>query len=336
MSESSDEKGLRRRQAAKTGALSRVLQEVKHHGLEPSRTEEGGAMEVSQARARTVFFPTKGAARVPAHVCRPWRYADRPDGEFEHLDGMVASFKSLGQIEPIVVRPLSDSTAPEIRYEVIVGRVRWQAAVQAGTEIDVVVRDLDDRKAFDVMNAENRERRNLSDYAYAKSYARALKEGLFQSAVELADSVKITKSVMSYYLGFAELDAEIVQRLSNPKQVSVRLGYALAAAVKAGHRAKVLRDLAKIESGEIARDDIPAIWEKEGSATRSDGRTGAAKAGSPLAHTFKMGGQTIFSAKISAAGSAVIRFPKNANMQFSDALWQELEGLIQRHRGEGK
>ena len=334
MSADETEKGERRRQAAKTGALSRVLQDVKDNRPDATEIRENfeGAGRPNVARDRQVYFPSKGAARIPTSACRPWRFSDRPEGEFEHLENVVQSFKSEGQIQPIVVRPVSDPTAPEIRYEVIVGRVRWQAAMQSGTDIDVIVRDLDDRKAFDVMNAENRQRQNLSDFAYARSYAKALAEGLFTSAVELAERVGISKSMMSYYIGFSELDPEIVAKLSKPHSLSLRLGYALSSAVKAGHKRKVLRDLDKIESGQISRDEIPRIWEQKAATNPQVGAKSRNRNISAPAHSFSIEGQPVFNAKVSGGGSAVIRFTTKARVGFSQDFWTEFEDLVLRHR----
>ena len=334
MSASDTEKGDKRRRAATTGALSRVLQDVMEK--RPDASEElvqaDGVGRLPIARDRPVYYPTKGAARIPATACRPWRFSDRPEGEFEHLEGVVQSFKSEGQIQPIVVRSVADPAAPEVRYEVIVGRVRWQAAMHIGADIDVVVRDLDDRKAFDVMNAENRQRQNLSDFAYARSYAKALSEGLFASAVELAERLGISKSMMSYYIGFAELDPEIVAKLSKPHSVSLRLGYALSSAVKAGHKEKVLRDLAKIESGQITRDEIPGIWEQAAGTNHKVGSKSRTRNISAPEHSFSIEGKPVFNAKVSGGGSAVIRFTTKAHVGFSEGFWKEFEDLVRRHR----
>ena len=334
MSASDTEKGDKRRRAATTGALSRVLQDVMEK--RPDASEEpvqaDGAGRLPIARDRPVYYPTKGAARIPATACRPWRFSDRPEGEFEHLEGVVQSFKSEGQIQPIVVRSVADPAAPEVRYEVIVGRVRWQAAMHIGADIDVVVRDLDDRKAFDVMNAENRQRQNLSDFAYARSYAKALSEGLFASAVELAERLGISKSMMSYYIGFSELDPEIVAKLSKPHSVSLRLGYALSSAVKAGHKEKVLRDLAKIESGQITRDEIPGIWEQEAGTNHKVGSKSRTRNISAPEHSFSIEGKPVFNAKVSGGRSAVIRFTTKARIAFSEGFWKEFEDLVRRHR----
>ena len=79
MSADETEKGERRRQAAKTGALSRVLQDVKDNRPDATEIRENfeGAGRPTVARDRQVYFPSKGAARIPTSACRPWRFSDR-------------------------------------------------------------------------------------------------------------------------------------------------------------------------------------------------------------------------------------------------------------------
>ena len=318
----------RRRASSRTGALSRVLQEISEST--PAPKDDADRVSTNQTRERPIYFPTKGHGRIPARCCRPWRFSDRPETEFEHLDSLAQSIKTDGQIQPIVVRPL-DPPDGEFRYEVIAGRVRWRTAMQSDAEIDVIVRPMDDKQAFRVMYAENAERRGISDYAKALSYARALEEGLYRNATELADQLGLSKSTMSYFLGFADLDPAVVQKLERPHALSLRLGYALATAVSDGHLVDVLRDLPKIETGEISREDIPAIW-KSKVPSREVVRLPERRPTSPHTHRFQAEGKVVFQAKVSGSGAAVIRFPTKSRVQFSDAFWQELEALVKKHR----
>jgi ParB/RepB/Spo0J family partition protein len=318
----------RRRAASRTGALSRVLQEIS--ATVPAPKDDSDRPSTNQTRERPIYFPTKGPARIPARYCRPWRFSDRPENEFEHLDSLAQSIKSDGQIQPIVVRPL-DPPDGDFRYEVIAGRVRWRTAMQSDSEIDVIVRPLDDKQAFRIMCAENAERRGISDYAKALSYSRALEDGLYRNATELAEQLGLSKSTLSYFLGFAGLDKAVVQKLAKPHALSLRLGYALATAVSDGHLADVLRDLPRIEAGEISREDIPAIW-KSNVPSEAAIRLPDKRATSPHTHKFQAEGRVVFQAKVSGSGAAVIRFPTKSRVQFRDAFWEELEALVKKYR----
>lgn len=195
---------------------------------------------------------------IAAAACRPWKLADRPVGETSHKEDLIRSFRQagVGQIQPIVVRSVKDPDAPEIQYEVICGRVRWLAAKELGIPIQAIVRELDDREAYLVMSAENRQRKNLSDYAKAKSYQSALALGLFDTAQQLAEAEGISKSKLSQYLGFAELPEAMSASFANIAKIPYRLGYEINKACKVLGEAAILPLIPKIESGELSRNDV--------------------------------------------------------------------------------
>ena len=267
MANSSDE---HRKKVHRTGALGLVLAQAEAKANAPS--QRSGAVSAStealppQAdvtpRVPHRFYPTKGYGRVPANVCRPWKFADRPDDEFGHTSSLAKSIEAIGQVQPALVRLCVDPGAPGIRYEVIAGVARWRSAMNIAGELDVQIRELTDVQAYRAMVAENEDRQNLSDYARAKRFSGALESGLFASKTVLAEVARISPSNMSYLLGFASLPADVLHAVSDIKSMSVRLGYVLSLAVRDGFKNEVIRDMALIESGEIARDLIPDIWRK--------------------------------------------------------------------------
>ena len=249
----------RRKKVHRTGALGLVLAQAEARASAPSErsgsaapsTESSSPLTDVTPRVPHRFYPTKGFGRVPATVCRPWKFADRPDDEFGHTSSLAKSIEANGQVQPALVRLCVDPAAPGIRYEVIAGVARWRSAMNAAGDLDVQIRELTDVQAYRAMVAENEDRQNLSG---------ALESGLFSSKAELADVARLSASNMSYLLGFASLPADVLKAVSDLKSMSVRLGYVLSLAVRDGFRNEVIRDMALIESGEIARDAIPDIW----------------------------------------------------------------------------
>ena len=74
---------------------------------------------------------------------------------------------------------------------------------------------MNDQEAYIIMQAENRERKDISDYVRACSYKRALDNELFKTRTELAEMERLSNSVISYYLGFAGLSQEVVKEFKN-------------------------------------------------------------------------------------------------------------------------
>ncbi len=238
---------------AKPKKLSAMDLLVKSDALKPA---------ISQGSVLSRNAVTNLRNGVPVEVspaaCRPWKLADRPLAEAEHKAELVESFRGdgVGQLQPAILRPVKDADVPGIEYEVICGCVRWMAARELGIPLRAIVRELDDREAYAVMSVENRHRRNLSDWAKARSYRRTLELGIFAGAGQLAEAEGISKSRLSLYLGFAELPDPVAEAFGRIAQVSYRMGYAIARACKVLGAEALIGLVPKIEAGEITRDDL--------------------------------------------------------------------------------
>lgn len=86
------------------------------------------------------------------------------------LDELAASIRSVGIIQPIVVRPVGEDA-----YAVIAGERRWRAAKIAGlSDIPAVVRDVDERRALVIAGLENMVRDNMGPAEEAELARRVL------------------------------------------------------------------------------------------------------------------------------------------------------------------
>lgn len=294
-------------------------------------------------------YPRKGLGSVPPESCRPWALADRPDSEFEHLEALADSLLKDGQLQPAVVRPVQDPAQPHIRYEIIAGQARWRAAKQAGLALKVLVNpEMDDEAAFRAMVGENEFRKELSDFSRGKRYAAALERKLYQSKGEMATKLRISNASLSRLLGFAELDSEIVSLIKDLRNIPASVGYELSLAVQNGFRAQVIRDIGRIEAGEIPRNSIPAVWESEagqGALQASPIFTGENRRGSEIGNSKRQTGKSapsvhkgedgrlLFTAKEGGKGAFVIRIPAGRAAKVTEAFLSELEGLIESRLG---
>ena len=84
---------------------------------------------------------------------QPRRYFDS-----QKLEQLKRSIKEHGILEPLLVRPLENDT-----YELVAGERRYRAAQSAGLdEVPVIIRKLDDRKAYQLALVENLQREDLN------------------------------------------------------------------------------------------------------------------------------------------------------------------------------
>ena len=94
----------------------------------------------------------------------PNRKQPRQRFEPQALEELAQSIKEHGLIEPIVVRRRQGEDA----FEIIAGERRWRASQKAGLrEVLVVVKDLDDKQAYEVSLIENVQREDLNPIEFA-------------------------------------------------------------------------------------------------------------------------------------------------------------------------
>jgi ParB family transcriptional regulator, chromosome partitioning protein len=142
----------------------------------------------------------------------------------EAMDELIASVRAHGVLQPILVRPVSNG-----RYEIIAGERRWRAAQAAALhEIPAVVRELDDRTAFEIALIENIQRSDLNAIEEARGYRRLIDE--FQHTQQvLAGIVGKSRSHITNLLRLLELP-EPVQTLVEEGTLSMGHARALASA----------------------------------------------------------------------------------------------------------
>ena len=102
---------------------------------------------------------------------------DQPRKRFAQaaLDELAASIRSVGLLEPIIVRPGTDPG----QWCLVAGERRWRACQAAGLErIPVIVRDIDAASAFEVQMIENVIRSDMDPMEEAEGYGRLLAAGL--------------------------------------------------------------------------------------------------------------------------------------------------------------
>ena len=106
--------------------------------------------------------------RVPIEFLKPNPRNPRRSFSDEELDGLAASIRERGIIQPVVVRALGASSD---HYEIIAGERRWRAAQRAGLhEIPIVPLEATDSQALELAIIENVQRSDLNPLEEAAGY----------------------------------------------------------------------------------------------------------------------------------------------------------------------
>ena len=106
--------------------------------------------------------------RVPIEFLKPNPRNPRRSFSEAELDGLAASIKERGIIQPVVVRALEASSD---HYEIIAGERRWRAAQRAGLhEIPIVPLEATDSQALELAIIENVQRSDLNPLEEGAGY----------------------------------------------------------------------------------------------------------------------------------------------------------------------
>jgi ParB/RepB/Spo0J family partition protein len=125
------------------------------------------------------------------------------------MDDLTASVREHGVLQPILVRPLSDS-----RYQLIAGERRWRAARGAGLEsIPALIEDIDDETALEISIIENLQREDLSPMDEAMIYDKMIREHGY-SIRKLAQKLGKDKGYLENRLRLADAPPEIRELVS--------------------------------------------------------------------------------------------------------------------------
>lgn len=147
---------------------------------------------------------------LPVDLVQRGKYQPRRDIEQEALQELANSIKAQGVMQPIVVRPVSDS-----RFEIIAGERRWRASQLAGLDtIPAVVREVDDDAAIAMALIENIQRENLNPIEEAMALQR-LQQEFKLTQQEVADAVGKSRSAVTNLLRLMSLQEEVRRLLEH-------------------------------------------------------------------------------------------------------------------------
>jgi ParB family chromosome partitioning protein len=101
------------------------------------------------------------------------KYQPRTQFNEQALTELAESIRRNGVMQPIIVRPTTQSG----RYEIIAGERRWRAAKLAGlNRVPVIIREIDDKQALELALVENVQRQDLLPLEEAVGYQRLIEE----------------------------------------------------------------------------------------------------------------------------------------------------------------
>ena len=148
-------------------------------------------------------------------------YQPRTAFRREEIEGLAQSIKSVGLIQPPVVKRVAGGGG----YELISGERRFRAAELAGMKtIPVIIRDDQDHFSAEAALVENIQRVDLNPLEIARALARLAEEFGHQQE-QLAERVGKNRSTVANYLRLLLLPRKIQESLSSGE---ITMGHAKA------------------------------------------------------------------------------------------------------------
>ncbi len=166
--------------------------------------------------------PPRDTDRLPLDVIQPSPDQPRTSITADDLEGLAASIREHGVLQPVLVTRAADGG-----YALVAGERRWRAARLAGlTEIPAVITDLADADVLTVALVENLQREDLSPVEEAHAYHRLL-ERFSLTQEQVAQRVGRSRVAVTNALRLLQLPSPILQSLG-------------AAEITAGHARAIL------------------------------------------------------------------------------------------------
>jgi len=157
---------------------------------------------------------------IPIELVQRGKYQPRTDMHEEALQELASSIRAQGVMQPIVVRPISDT-----RYEIIAGERRWRASQIAGLDtIPAIIKPVSDESAIAMALIENIQRENLNPIEEAMALKR-LQEEFELTQQEVADAVGKSRATVTNLLRLIALNPDVRLMLEHG---DIEMGHARA------------------------------------------------------------------------------------------------------------
>jgi len=143
---------------------------------------------------------------VDPQDCKPWKFHNRDEAWMnpDKCKDLISSIRKNGQKFPVVARKLKDDPDGKT-WEIIAGRRRWFACNHIGEKLKLKSIDASDRECAILMNLENKDRDDVSEFEDAISYRQQLDARLFDSQDDMAAALDLNKSKLSKMLAAAKI-----------------------------------------------------------------------------------------------------------------------------------
>lgn len=158
---------------------------------------------------------------VDPKKCRLWHLHNRDQDHLTEMSckDLIDSIRLNGQLEPALVRELVNDA--DYDFEIIYGSRRKYACSVLRQDLQVRVTTANDRECAALMDAENRARKDISDYERALDYKRWLDSALYKTQKDLAEQIGMDTGNLNRLMKLTELPDFIIKAFKSPLEIKV-------------------------------------------------------------------------------------------------------------------
>ena len=258
----------------------------------------------------------------------PWQ--PRQNIDPKSLEELADSIRAHGVIQPIIVKPMEETSAGDERFEIIAGERRWRAAQAAGLhEIPAIIHEVADDTALALALIENIQRDDLSPVEEARAVARLINDHNMTHQM-VAEAIGRSRSSVTNLLRLLELSPPVLARLEEG-ELDMGHARALRALEEEGQITAALEVISKQLNARqtealvrrLKREQNAGMDEAQSRKTHTQGCDPNIKR---LEHELsdQFGTLVIIKAHVKGKGELIIRY---------DSLAQ-FDGLLERLRGK--
>ncbi|NKX51916.1 ParB/RepB/Spo0J family partition protein [Arthrobacter deserti] len=173
-----------------------------------------GGRKASETSAAEPLMPVPGAAfaELPVGDIHPNRKQPRTVFDEEDMAELVHSVREIGILQPIVVRPSSESEDPQ--YELVMGERRWRPPQAAGlASVPAIIRSTTDDDLLRDALLENLHRSQLNPLEEAAAYQQLL-DDFGCTHDELAERIGRSRPQISNTIRLMKLPPQVQRRVA--------------------------------------------------------------------------------------------------------------------------
>jgi ParB family transcriptional regulator, chromosome partitioning protein len=181
----------------------------------------------------------------------------QPRSSMGDLEDLVASIRSKGVLEPILIRVRPQVPGEELvagpAYRIISGERRYRAAQEAGLyEVPAIEMDVSEQEALEIALIENLQRKDLTPFEEAEGF-RQLAETHSYTHEEIADAVGKGRTVVTESLSLLQMSPRVRDTV---QALGIGSKSLLLEVLKAGNESEMIRLLEEVARLGLNRDDL--------------------------------------------------------------------------------